>query len=70
MFVTASEANRRKLIGFIGLFREINCALSCWTFFGDYISQDAINGISDDFYLITATIELVNIPFSVYVPLT
>lgn len=55
---------------FMGLFREIGCALSCRTFVGDYISDGAIKKIADDFYCITAALELVNIPLSLYVPYT
>ncbi|KAJ9144635.1 Cytochrome P450 61 [Pleurostoma richardsiae] len=69
-FVAATEANEGKPMEFMGLFREINCALSCRTFFGDYISQDAVKKIADDFYLVTAALELVNIPFSIHVPFT
>ncbi|KAJ6438168.1 cytochrome P450 61 [Purpureocillium lavendulum] len=69
-FVAASEANGGKPMKFMGLFREINCALSCRTFFGDYISQQAVKRIADDFYLVTAALELVNIPFSMYIPFT
>ncbi|TVY36231.1 Cytochrome P450 [Lachnellula subtilissima] len=69
-FVAASEANGGKPMAFMGFFREINCAMSCRTFFGDYISQDAVKRIADDFYLVTAALELVNIPFSIYVPFT
>lgn len=52
----------------MGWFREINCALSCRTFFGDYISDEAIRKISDDFYRVTEAMELVNVPFSMYIP--
>uniref|UniRef100_A0A8H7N2X6 Cytochrome P450 n=1 Tax=Bionectria ochroleuca TaxID=29856 RepID=A0A8H7N2X6_BIOOC len=52
----------------MGMFREINCALSCRTFFGDYISQDAVKNIANDYYLVTAALELVNVPLSIYVP--
>ena len=52
------------------MFREINCAISLRTFFGDYISQDAVKKIADDFYLATAALELVNVPLSMYVPFT
>ena len=52
------------------LFREINCALSCRTFFGDYISPAAVKRIADDFYLATAALELVNVPFSLHIPFT
>ncbi|KAL2862630.1 cytochrome P450 [Aspergillus lucknowensis] len=69
-FVAASEANHGKPMAFMTMFRELNCALSCRTFFGDYISQDAVKRIADDFYLATAAMELVNIPLSVYIPFT
>jgi sterol 22-desaturase len=69
-FVQASAANGGKPMAFMGWFREINCALSCRTFFGEYISTDAVKKIADDFYLITAALELVNVPFSIYVPFT
>lgn len=69
-FVAASEANQGRPTAFMGLFREINCALSCRTFFGDYISQDAVKKTADDFYLATAALELVNVPLSMYVPYT
>ncbi|KAI1980570.1 hypothetical protein LOZ53_000546 [Ophidiomyces ophidiicola] len=69
-FVAASKANQERPIPFMTKFREINCALSCRTFFGDYISQDAVKKIADDFYLATAALELVNIPLSMYIPFT
>lgn len=69
-FVTASEANGGRPTEFMGWFREINCSMSLRTFFGDYISQDAVKGIADDFYRVTDALELVNIPFSMYVPFT
>ncbi|CAL5874788.1 uncharacterized protein PFLUO_LOCUS9090 [Penicillium psychrofluorescens] len=69
-FVSASKANHERPMAFMAMFREINCALSCRTFFGDYISQDAVKKITDDFYLATAALELVNIPLSMYIPFT
>ncbi|GKT54636.1 cytochrome P450 [Colletotrichum tofieldiae] len=69
-FVAASNENQGKPMAFMALFREINCALSCRTFFGDYISQDAVKKIADDFYLVTAALELVNVPLSMYIPFT
>lgn len=69
-FVAASDANQSRPIAFMALFREINCALSCRTFFGNYITQDAVKKIADDFYLATAALELVNVPLSIYVPYT
>lgn len=69
-FVAASAANDGKAMGFMSLFREVNCALSCRTFFGSYITQDAVKKIADDFYLVTAALELVNVPFSIHIPFT
>ncbi|KAK1772070.1 cytochrome P450 61 [Phialemonium atrogriseum] len=69
-FVAASKTNQGRPMAFMTMFREINCALSCRTFFGDYISQDAVKKIADDFYLATAALELVNIPLSMYIPFT
>lgn len=43
-------------------FRELMCAVSCRTFVGHYISDEAIMKISDDYYNITAALELVNFP--------
>ncbi|KAF9872397.1 cytochrome p450 61 [Colletotrichum karsti] len=67
-FVATSESTGGRPTEFMALFREINCAISCRTFFGDYISQDAVKKIADDFYLATAALELVNIPLSMYIP--
>src|SRR5690606_25648107 len=69
-FIEASKENQGRPREFMTLFREINCALSCRTFFGDYISQDAVKKIADDFYLVTEALELVNVPLSMYVPFT
>ncbi|KAL1873260.1 hypothetical protein Daus18300_004080 [Diaporthe australafricana] len=67
-FVKISEANEGRPVAFMTMFREINCALSCRSFFGDYISQGMVKKIADDFYLATAAMELVNIPWSVHIP--
>jgi sterol 22-desaturase len=67
-FVRASKVNGGKPMPFMGLFREINCAMSCRTFVGHYISDEAVKKIADDYYCITAALELVNIPLSLYVP--
>ncbi|KAF2029469.1 cytochrome P450 [Setomelanomma holmii] len=69
-FVATTAASNGKSTKFMALFRKINCALSCRTFFGDYISQDAVKKIANEFYLITAALELVNIPLSMYIPFT
>jgi C-22 sterol desaturase len=69
-FVSASQENNGQPMPFMGQFREINCAMSCRTFVGNYISDQAVKRIADDYYCITAALELVNIPFSIYVPYT
>jgi C-22 sterol desaturase len=69
-FIAASESNHGRPMEFMTRFREINCALSCRTFFGDYISQDAVRKIADDFLLATSALELVNVPLSLYIPFT
>ncbi|KAI0132767.1 cytochrome P450 61 [Xylariales sp. AK1849] len=43
-------------------FRDLMCDVSCRTFVGYYISQEAIKKISDDYFLVTAALELVNFP--------
>lgn len=52
-----------KAIPFMPQFRELMCAVSCRTFVGHYTSDEAVKKISDDYYLITAALELVNFPF-------
>jgi C-22 sterol desaturase len=43
-------------------FRELLCALSLRTFCGDYITEEQIALIADNYYKITAALELVNFP--------
>lgn len=69
-FVATSEAAGSKPIPFFKGFRELNCGLSCRTFFGDYISEESITKIADEFYIITAALELVNFPYAVHIPFT
>ncbi|KAK0114808.1 hypothetical protein ONS95_014289 [Cadophora gregata] len=69
-FVAASEKNGGRPKEHMTAFREINCALSCRTFVGNYISDEAVKKIADEYYCITAALELVNIPFSAYIPYT
>ncbi|KAK4505846.1 hypothetical protein PRZ48_003811 [Zasmidium cellare] len=42
--------------------RELMCAVSCRTFVGHYMSREGVKAIADDYYLITAALELVNFP--------
>lgn len=43
-------------------FRELLCALALRTFCGDYITEEQISLIADNYYKITAALELVNFP--------
>lgn len=42
--------------------RETMCALSLKAFCGDYISEEQIKSVADNYYLVTAALELVNFP--------
>ena len=57
-----------KPIPFMPHFRELMCAVSCRTFVGYYITDEAVKKIADDYYLITAALELVNFP--IIIPFT
>lgn len=61
-FLDATKENDGKALPYMGLFREVITAVSCRTFAGHYISDEAVKKISDDYYLITAALELVNFP--------
>ncbi|KAJ5586903.1 Cytochrome 61 [Penicillium hispanicum] len=43
-------------------FRELMTAMSCRTFVGYYMSDEIVQKVADDYYLITAALELVNFP--------
>ncbi|KAI9794735.1 MAG: RNA polymerase C-22 sterol desaturase [Piccolia ochrophora] len=51
-----------KPVPFMPEFREINCAISCRTFVGHYMSEQAVKKIAVDYYNITAALDLVNFP--------
>lgn len=61
-FVQITKDNDGKPVPFMAEFREVMCAVSCRTFVGHYISDEAVKKIADDYYLITAALELVNFP--------
>lgn len=52
-----------KPIPFMPHFRELMCAVACRTFVGYYIAEEAVQKIADDYYRITASLDLVNFPF-------
>ncbi|CCG83849.1 protein of unknown function [Taphrina deformans PYCC 5710] len=45
-------------------FRDLNVAVSCRTFFGYWIKDSQIKQISEDYWYITAAMELVNFPLA------
>ncbi|KAK3192538.1 RNA polymerase C-22 sterol desaturase [Lecanicillium sp. MT-2017a] len=67
-FVSVTKENDGKPVPFMPEFRELMCAVSCRTFVGHYITDEAVKKIADDYYLITAALELVNFP--VIIPYT
>ncbi|KAL5594158.1 hypothetical protein BROUX41_001203 [Berkeleyomyces rouxiae] len=67
-FIDITKKNGGAPTPFMPHFRELMCAVSLRTFVGYYISDEAIQKIADDYYLITAALELVNFP--VIIPYT
>lgn len=61
-FLNVTKENNGKPVPFMPEFRELMCAVSCRTFVGHYMSEQAVKKIADDYYLITAALELVNFP--------
>lgn len=55
-------------VPFMPHFRELMCAVSCRTFVGRYMPEETVKKIADDYYNITAALELVNFP--IIVPFT
>lgn len=67
-FLKVTKEAGGKPVPFMSEFRELLCAVSCRTFVGHYISDEAIKKIADDYYMITAALELVNFP--IIIPFT
>lgn len=67
-FVEITKEAGGKPIPWMPHFREVITAVSCRTFVGHYISDEAVKKIADDYYLITAALELVNFP--IIIPFT
>ncbi|KAI8655769.1 Hypothetical protein NCS54_01269600 [Fusarium falciforme] len=61
-FLQMTQEAGGKPVPFMHEFREVMCAVSCRTFVGHYISDEAVKKIAHDYYLITAALELVNLP--------
>ena len=64
----SQEENKGKPTPFMTHFRELMCAVSCRTFVGHYMSDETVKRVADDYYLITAALELVNFP--IIIPFT
>ena len=62
VFVQLSKEKNMAPTPFMPHFRELMCAVSLRTFVGNYISETAVKKIADDYYRITAALELVNFP--------
>ena len=58
----SEHGDKEKGVPFMPFFRELMCAVSCRTFVGHYMSDDAIKKVADDYWMITAAMELVNFP--------
>ncbi|KAL9114529.1 MAG: hypothetical protein Q9227_001610 [Pyrenula ochraceoflavens] len=67
-FVKISSDAQSKPVPWMPVFRELMCAVSCRTFVGHYMSEKAVKKVADDYYLITAALELVNFP--IIIPFT
>ncbi|PGH18311.1 hypothetical protein AJ80_04489 [Polytolypa hystricis UAMH7299] len=61
-FIDASKATDMKPQPWMPYLRELMCALSLRTFVGHYMTDEGVKKIADDYYLITAALELVNFP--------
>lgn len=64
----SKQGDSQKGVPFMPVFRELMCAVSCRTFVGHYMSEAAVKKIADDFWKITAALELVNFP--IIIPFT
>lgn len=58
----SQEDHGGKPVPFMPNFRELMCAVACRTFVGHYIADEAIKNIADEYYRITAALDLVNFP--------
>lgn len=57
------EADMEKGTPFMPHLRELMCALALRTFVGHYMSDAAVKKVADDYWMITAALELVNFPY-------
>ena len=68
-FVEISKASdQERGHAFMPEFRELMCAVSLRTFVGHYLPDSTVKKIADDYWMITAALELVNFP--IIIPFT
>jgi sterol 22-desaturase len=67
-FLDKTRAAEGNHTAYMPLFRELMCAVSCRSFVGHYMSDEIVKRIADDYYNITAALELVNFP--IIIPFT
>lgn len=67
-FLQMTKAKNGQPQPFLYQLRELMCAVSCRTFVGHYLSREQVKKIADDYYHITAAMELVNFP--IIIPFT
>ena len=58
----SKQGNKEKGVPFMMMFRELMCAVSCRTFVGHYMPDAAMKKVANDYWMITAALELVNFP--------
>lgn len=61
-YLKISDEAGGKPVAFMHELRELMCAVSLRTFAGWYLPDAAIKKIADDYYLVTAALDLVNFP--------
>ena len=61
-FLQSSKDNKGQPQPYVYKLRELMCAVSCRTFVGHYMSREGVKKIADEYYCITAALELVNFP--------
>lgn len=61
-FLNVTKNAGGKPVPFMHEFREVMCAVSLRSFVGYYVADSAMKKISDDYYLITGALDLVNFP--------
>ncbi|KAI8628261.1 cytochrome P450 [Xylariaceae sp. FL1651] len=64
-FLRITKEAGGKPVPFMHEFRELMCAVSLRTFAGYYMADSAIQKVADDYYLVTAALDLVNFPIIV-----